>query len=101
MRDHARDILELEAEFDQEEGFIGLLRSGHFDSRASDRLLSLLRRIELGSDLSVDRRLVSILWYIPLLLRWQSPRVSSADQPRLAAVENGVIRELERILGVP
>lgn len=93
-------IAALESEFD-EEGFLGLLRGGHFDSLARDRFVEVLRSIELEPDVPLDRRLVSLLWYLPLLLRWQKPRFDGDDSTALEAVEDAVTTELERILGVP
>lgn len=100
MTDIAAYIAGLESEFG-EEGFLGLLRAGHFDSRSRDRFVDTLRSIELEPGAPVDRRLVSLLWYLPLLLRWQEPRVDGGDAVALEALEDVVTNELERILGVP
>ncbi len=67
-------ISALEAEYGQEEGVFGLLRGGHFDTLARDRFLRLLESIDLGQAELIDRRVVALLWYVPLLLQWQSRR---------------------------
>lgn len=64
-------ISDLEAEYDRSEGFLGLLRAGHFDSLARDRFLRLLQCIDLGTSGSIDRRVVALLWYVPLFMQWQ------------------------------
>lgn len=99
--DAKRQISELEAEYDQEEGFLGLLRGGHFDTRARDRFLRLLDSIELGPGEMISRRLVALLWYVPLLLEWQARRLDEEERVALRQVIDRVTNQLERILGVP
>jgi len=94
-------IRDLEHEYDTDNGFLGLLRSGHFDTRARDRFLALLRSIDLGEGESVDRRIVALLWYVPLLLRWQERRLDDEERKALDHTIDSVTTELERILGVP
>ncbi len=69
----------LEAEYDLDSGFIGLLRQGEFDSQGLERLLALLQSIALGDSPTIDRRLVTLVWMIPIIMRWQQD----------AMVENG------------
>lgn len=94
-------ISDLEAEYDQDEGFLGLLRTGHFDSLARDRFLRLLQSIDLGTGGSIDRRVVALLWYVPLFMQWQERRLDADERVALQAAANRVTSELERILGVP
>jgi hypothetical protein len=101
MTDIKRSIVAIEQEFDDQEGFLGLLRGGHFDTRSRDRFLGALREVDPGSGSTLDRRLVSLLWYLPLLLSWQEERLGQDELAALKAVEDSVINELERILGVP
>ena len=101
MTDTPAWITALEAQFDENEGFLGLLRAGHFDTLARDAFLRLLRSIHVDPAAPLDRQLVSILWYLPLLLRWQEDRLDGDDLSSLMAVEDTVVNELERILGVP
>ena len=62
MKQDAKQLIAaLEAEYDQDEGFLGLLRTGHFDSLARDRFLRLLESIDLGANVSIDRRVVALL----------------------------------------
>jgi hypothetical protein len=102
MSEVTKDIItELEHEYDQEEGFLGLLRGGHFDSIALDRFLRLLRSIDVPAGSSIDRRLVALLWYVPLFMQWQRRRLDAAEQQALEEAINKVTSQLERILGVP
>ncbi len=94
-------ISDLEAEYDQDLGFLGLLRAGHFDSLARDRFLRLLESIDLGAGGPIDRRVVALLWYVPLFMQWQEPRLDADERQALQAATNRVTSELERILGVP
>jgi hypothetical protein len=80
-RDAKQLISDLEAEYDQDEGFLGLLRTGHFDSLARDRFFRL--------------------WYMPLFMQWQERRLDTDEREALQAAANRVTSELERILGVP
>lgn len=100
-KDVKRVISSLEAEYDQEDGFLGLLRGGHFDTRARDRFLELLVSIDLGPSETINRRLVALLWYLPLLLEWQKRRLDEEQRKALDQVMDEVTSQLERILGVP
>lgn len=102
MSDNAKQLIaDLEAAYDLEEGFLGLLRGGHFDSRARDRFLRLLESIDPGAADTIDRRLVGLLWYVPLFMQWQAERLDDDEQVALQAVTDQVTNQLERILGVP
>jgi hypothetical protein len=90
----------IDAEYDLEEGFIGRLRSGNYDQAGADRLLAVLSGLDLG-DGPVDRRLVSLLWYLPLIIGWQLPRVPKADVEKVESTLNKVVSILEAVLGVP
>jgi hypothetical protein len=93
----------LEAEYDVEVGFIGLLRSGTFDEFALDRLMTVLQEIEPQGN-TIDRRLVSLLWWIPWVIEWQGQRLERENRAQEAAAvhraRDAVFKQLERILGV-
>lgn len=99
--DATKLIPDLEAEYDQDEGFLGLLRAGHFDSLARDRFFRLLQSIDPGTSGSIDRRVVALLWYVPMFMEWQERRLDADEQEALRAAANRVTSELERILGMP
>lgn len=101
MSDVKQLISDLEAEYDQEQGFLGLLRAGHFDSIARDRFFRLLESIDLGAGGLIDRRVVALLWYVPMFMQWQERRLDGDERQALQAATNRVTAELERILGAP
>ena len=94
-------IADLEYEYDQNEWFLGLLRNGHFDSLGRERLLKLLGSIDLGSAEVIDKRLVGLLWYMPLLMQWQGRRLDDDERKSLHEAVNAVTTQLKRVLGVP
>ena len=80
------------------------LRAGELSAADVDEVLSVIRAVGVGdADQVVDRRLVSLLWYLPLFVGWQSERVSErgGDSVLFARLLDGVTTEVERILGVP
>ena len=54
----------LETEWDVG-GFFGVLRDGVFDAPSFERVKQILGRIQLSNETSLDRRLVSLIWFIP------------------------------------
>lgn len=101
MSDVSRLVSGLEAEYDQEQGFLGLLRAGHFDSLARDRFFRLLESIDPGTGELINRRVVALLWYVPMFMQWQERRLDADERQALQAAANRVTSELERILGAP
>ena len=84
-------------------GFLFELRSGTFDPAACERFVSFLRSIDDSPEEFVPRRVVALLWYVPLFLGWQRERVVEAGG-HLAAFEHAEVQvrnELERLLGMP
>lgn len=65
----------LEGEWEQPQGFLGLLREGSFDRAGFDRFERVLKSIERDQDGVINRRLVSLLWYAPTFMSWQRERV--------------------------
>jgi hypothetical protein len=95
-------INSIENEWDFDTGFFGLLRRGEFDLDKYNRLLVILKKIKCTEDV-INRRLVSLVWYIPLFMEWQAERVQSSGV-KLSEYEksiNKVQNLVERILGVP
>ena len=64
-------IQALEAEFDRSNGFIGQLKDLTFDREAHERFFALLESIDLGHSESLNRRVVELLWMLPLILQWR------------------------------
>ncbi len=76
---------------------------GSFDPEGLRRLEALLKSIDLEDSPTIDRRLVSLLWYIPLFMIWQKERFNKRGEvpPSLGRGIGEVEAALETILGVP
>ncbi|MGI4742162.1 MAG: hypothetical protein ACRYG7_43955 [Janthinobacterium lividum] len=93
---------ELEAAWELETGFLGCLREGLFDPILYANFLATLRRIRLDEHALLPRRLVTLLWFIPLFMEWQTERVmANLSLEEYQAVRTQVETQLERILGFP
>lgn len=97
------DIQRLEAEWDLSSGFLGRLREGHFDPVGFQRFEQLLGSIRLDQDKPLDRRFVSLTWYIPMFMSWQRERVQAlgGNVKELEVATNKIQNRLEDLLGVP
>ena len=96
----------LEREYDRDTGSLGLLRDGIMDLTALSRLQSLLEEAKKHSSNNVlPKRMVSLLWYIPLFMTWQEERVRerAGDDvvEQLKLLNNQILGALDEILGVP
>jgi hypothetical protein len=96
-------IAALEHEWDLGQGFLGKLRQGLFDPVGLERLIRLLDRIDFGDAVEVNRRLISLLWFMPLFIEWQRERVHApdTDPQTLSHAANRVENAIEKILGLP
>jgi hypothetical protein len=92
----------LEAAWD-DDGFLGKLREGNFDVAASAEFLVLLKEIRLDDNALVPKRMLSLIWYIPLFLQWQEERVANkcVDKVTYRKFVTAVVNILEEVLGVP
>jgi hypothetical protein len=101
VMDDLDELIErIDMEYDRSEGFLGRLRSGTFDPAGAQRLLALLGSLDLGAG-PVDRRLVQLLWYMPIFMEWQKARLSASDAAETESTLNEVMSTLERVIGVP
>lgn len=99
-----KSIIEmLEDEWNLENGFLGKLRQGEFDARDSERLVGILKSVELPSDTPLEKRFVALTWYIPMFLMWQRERFieESKDTAELDMAINKIEGLLEGLLGIP
>ncbi|MGY8711281.1 hypothetical protein RAD16_36595 [Bradyrhizobium sp. 18BD] len=95
-------IEQLETEWNAD-GFFDRVRNGDYDAIRGQAILAVLRAIEIGDDDMVPKRLVSLLWYLPSFLAWQTDRIAEKGGDR-AAYERFVTEvdnTLEVVLGVP
>ncbi len=84
-------------------GFFGLVRNGHYDTRKAQEILEMLRTINIGEDELLPKRLVALLWYLPSFLEWQSERVAErgGDRASYKRFTTEVHNTLEKMLGTP
>ena len=96
-------INRLEREWDLEQGFLGKLRMGILDVDDFSRLKETLESIDFKAETIVNRRIISLLWYIPLFMHWQRERFADDDKKLqfLDRAINEATSILENILGVP
>lgn len=96
-------IIDLEKEWDLSSGFFGRLRTGLFDPDGFERLIKILESVDLQHEETINRRLVSLTWYIPIFMTWQRDRIieNGYDARSLELAINRVHAVLERLLGIP
>ncbi|WFU83266.1 hypothetical protein QA645_11145 [Bradyrhizobium sp. CIAT3101] len=95
-------IEQLETEWD-ENGFFDRVRNGDYHAVRGQAVLTVLRAIKIGDEDVVPKRLVSLPWYLPSFLSWQSERIAEKGGDR-AAYKRFVTEveiTLENVLGVP
>jgi hypothetical protein len=99
----AESIRLLEGEWEQHDGFLGRLREGRFDPVGFERFEQLLKSIDRHQGGVINRRLVSLLWYVPTFMSWQRDRVEkqggNIEELDMAITKTHNL--LEEILGVP
>jgi hypothetical protein len=95
-------INNLEKEWELETECLGKLREGTLDAEGFRRLRSLLSSTRIDGQM-IDRRLVSLTWYVPTFMSWQLERVreKGGDVIGLENTINEVLGNLEKFLGVP
>lgn len=96
-------IEKLNREWEPQSGFLGKVRYRTFDPEGLERLIQTLESIDIEEEKYLDRRLVSLLWFIPIFLEWQKPSFKEAgkDTQTLESAINKIMPLLYKILGVP
>jgi len=95
-------ITALEVEWDVD-GFFGRLRSGEFDLEGYRRAKAVLAAISIPDDALLPLRFVSLIWYIPIYMRWQIERITELGGDLVAykrAIDH-MTNECERLFGLP
>jgi hypothetical protein len=95
-------IAALEAEWELESGFLGKLRTGHFDAKAAHRLYEVLAKLPFEGD-RLDARLVALTWYIPTFVSWQRERCleNGCDPRQFDDAYTNLLNTMEMKLGTP
>lgn len=100
-----RIIKLLDNAWEMEEGFFYEIRNRNFDLKKGNGLHSLLQKIDLEKAKTIDKKLVRLLWYIPIYLDYQKdtlkPVLSDEKYTEYVRCANRIQGEVERILGCP
>ena len=93
----------LESEWSPDDGFFWRVRQGTFDHAEFERALRKVATLAIPEDAELPRRIVSLLWYIPLFMQWQVERVqeNGGDTVAYAKAITAMTNEVERLLGLP
>jgi hypothetical protein len=100
---NADTITSIESEWEIDTGFLWKARQGLFDPVAFERTYQKLQNLVFDEATDVPRRLVSLLWYMPLFLTWQTDRVREVggDVQSYTRAITSITNEIERLLGTP
>jgi hypothetical protein len=84
-------------------GFLWKVRQGEFDAAAFERTCQKLQELTIDEAAEISPRLVSLLWYMPLVLGWQTDRVreEGGDAQSYMQAAASITAEIERLLGTP
>jgi hypothetical protein len=88
----ADSIKLIENEYNLETGAIGKLRRLEYDQAGFERLIAILKDIEKDDDPKIDKRFVSLAWYIPIFMIWQTRAIKNDS-----VVEEEINRDSEAI----
>ena len=85
------------------DGILGQIREGKFSPEDGDKFLLTLKGMRVNDDALLPKRLVSLVWYLPSFLDWQSKRVEEkgGNLESYKHFVTLVLNALEDILGVP
>jgi|GEM_PF-902856 len=100
---YAKNIEALESEWAPDNGFFWRIREGDFAQESFRRALKKMSAIHIPESTELPRRLVSLVWYVPLFMQWQVERVRERGGDAAAYEEaiTAMTNEVERLLGVP
>jgi hypothetical protein len=96
-------IPDIEAEWEPETGFFWLIRQGDFRKEDFERTFGKLAAVPSVTEQPVPARFVSVVWYIPIFMEWQTDRVRACgvNSDEYQRATNKLMNEVQRILGVP
>lgn len=81
-------------------GFLYQIRHGNFQPEAGSDFLTFLHEIKISEDALVPKRLLSLLWYLPIFLEWQSEHVTKNGNDYEQFITE-TCNILEQVLGIP
>jgi len=94
----------LESSWSDEDGFFYQLRAGNVKPESVDKLIDQLGSFNPENDSMLPKELVSMIWYIPIFMEWQTERVAQNGDLQKGEYENiksKVQSAVEAILGIP
>lgn len=93
----------LDLAWDDESGFLGLLRAGEFNREAGEAYIRLLNSIEVEEGEPLNRDFVRLVWFAPIFMEWQIERTveRGANRVDLENVTDQIRERVMEILGVP
>ncbi|MFC6881470.1 MULTISPECIES: hypothetical protein [Actinomadura] len=93
----------LNGAWDDETGFLGLLRTGESSQAAGDEFLALLRSVNIGEGERLHPDFIRLTWFAPLFVEWQIDRAvdRGVDRKRVALLSDQLRELLMEILGTP
>ena len=68
---YQKEIEAIEAEWSPEDGFFWRIRQGDFALNDFERAWKKIAAMSIPENADVPRRVVSLLWYIPLFMGWR------------------------------
>ncbi|MEU1664514.1 hypothetical protein ABZ547_13025 [Streptomyces sparsogenes] len=104
MKHSSPEILEaLDSAWDDESGFLGLLRSGQFSSSLADEYLTLLDSVEIAEGEALNQDFVRLVWFTPIFMEWQIERAveRGANKRELTGATDRIRERIMEILGTP
>jgi hypothetical protein len=104
MKHASPEALEaLDLAWDDETGFLGILRSGRFDSELASKYLLLLNSIDIEEGEALNSDFVRLVWFVPIFMEWQVERVleRGAERVELIRWTDRIRERVMEILGVP
>lgn len=96
----------LKAQLEKEwgDGFFYGLRNGVFDENQYIRVKMAFEQFDAeAAGCSIDKRFVSLIWFIPSFVKWQEDRLvaSGIGREKFEEMSNFFYNQCENILGLP
>ncbi|WKX70644.1 hypothetical protein [Streptomyces sp. XD-27] len=104
MKHSSPEVLEaLDLAWDDESGFLGLLRAGNFSQSLAEDYLSLLNSIEIDEGEAFHQDFVRLIWFAPIFMEWQVERTreAGADERGLTNAVDRIRERIMELLGTP
>ena len=101
----AQIIKKLDKAWEMEDGFFYEIRNRKLNLEKGVSLHRYLQIFQLNEDTTISRKLVRLLWYIPIYLEYQKDTLKSVLDDRkyseYVRLTNSIQAEIERLLGYP